>query len=141
MAIQPPHVKKPGMQILRTPAPDTVTDIRSSRGGSAYGQSGGHNPSSIAPGQGGPQSLLGQNMRQSVDDPAMDQVLAKGSAGRDDQIPSDSEDFQLRPISDRSYPLAHGMARQQNPDAVFGKARTLPEAQTDNEEGPVRKPA
>jgi hypothetical protein len=95
----------------------------------------------LAPGKGGPQSLLGQNLRDSVDDPAMDQVLKSGTAGRDDSIPADGEDFQTRSVSDQSYPVAAGgsMVRQQNPDKIFGKA-TLPASTTDGEEEPVRKP-
>ena len=80
MAIQPPHVKKPGYQVVRTPAPDEVTRVRDPQGGDAYGQnSGAGNPSSLPPGKGGAQSLLGQNMRDSVDDPVMEQILGRSA--------------------------------------------------------------
>jgi len=140
MAVQA-HGKKPGAQILRTPAPDEVTNIRSPKGGTSYGQNSSEgNPSSIPPGKGGPQSLLGQNLRQSVDDPVADTVLARGVAGRGDNIPADGDDDQLRTVSNKMYPPAHGMVRQQNPDAVFGKS-SLPSTESDNESEPVRKPA
>ena len=99
-----------------------------STGGAAYGQNSPvGNPSSIAPGQGGPQSLLGKKLRESVDDPAADMVLAHGVAGRGDQIPAD-DDYndaggQLRLVSDKMLPAAHGQTRQQDPEKVFGKAK------------------
>jgi hypothetical protein len=74
----------------------------------------------------------------------MAKVLAKGIAGRDDEIPADDADLgqlrsfnsedlpadgslQRRSVSDASYPPAHGMTRQQNPDAVFGSNAALPQ--------------
>lgn len=120
--------RAPGAQILRTPAPDVVSSIRNTSGESGYGQSAsplGNATVTLPPGKGGPQSLLGQNLRESVDDPVADAVLAKGIAGRDDQIPADGPDDQLRSISAKMYPPAHGAVRQQDPDRVFGKATKL----------------
>ncbi len=111
--------KPKGLQILRTPAPDEVTHIRAPQGGSGYGQDAPQ-PSSLPPGKGGPQSILGQNMRESTDDPIMDQVLAKGVAGRGDFAPADDND-QLRPVSAGSYPVAAQMKRQQSDLADIGK--------------------
>lgn len=140
MAVQA-HGKKPGAQINRTPAPDEVTNIRSPKGGNSYGQNSGEgNSPSLGIGKGGPQTLLGQNLRESVDDPLADMILSKGVAGRGDNIPVDGDDDQLRTVSAEMYPAAHGMVRQQNPDLVFGKA-ALPAGLTDDETDPVRKPA
>jgi len=148
MAVQA-HGRKPGAQILRTPAPDELSTIRSPRGGAAYGQNSPiGNPSSIPPGQGGPQSLLGKNLRESVDDPAADMVLAHGVAGRGDSIPAD-DDYndaggQLRLVSDKLYPVAAGgsMVRQQDPEKVFGKAKpSLPSNESNSQAQPVRKPS
>jgi hypothetical protein len=138
MAVQA-HGKKPGAQILRTPAPDEVTRIRSPKGGEGYGQNAPQ-ASSIAPGKGGPQSLLGQNMRESVDDPVADEILAHGIAGRGDNIPADGDDDQLRNVSAEMYPPTHGAVRQQDPD--FFKAKPpLPASTSDSDEEPVRKPS
>jgi hypothetical protein len=120
------HKKPKGGQIIRTPAPDE--DARSQNYGS----------SSLPPGKGGPTTLLGANLRDSIEDVAMAKVLAKGTSGRDDEIPADLTSFnasdlpaggslQLRGISDASYPLAHGMTRNQNPDAVFGNVTARPQ--------------
>jgi hypothetical protein len=120
------HKKPTGHQVNRTPAPDADPRIQN------YGSS------SLPPGQGGPLTALGRNLRDSIDDPARDKVLAKGTAGRDDEIPADDSDLatlksfdandlpadgslQRRSVPDGSYPLTPGAdRRQQNPDAVFG---------------------
>ena len=139
MAVQAHKGQRPA-QINRTPAPDEVTQIRNPRGGQGAGQNAPQ-PSVIPVCKGGPQTILGQNLLESVDDPTFEQILKSGTAGRDDSIPADGEDFQRRTVSDQSYPVAHGMVRQQNPDAVFGKAKSsLPASETDNETQPVRKP-
>jgi len=121
MAVQ--HGKPAPHQVNRTPSPDVVSSIRSTSGQSGYGQSAsplGNSKVSLPPGVGGPQSLLGKNLRESVDDPAMDQVLKSGTAGRDDSIPAD-DGLQRRSVSDVSYPLAHGAVRQQNSDFLKSK--------------------
>ena len=113
--------KKRGYQVVRTPAPDEVSRIRSPQGGDAYGQnSGAGNPSSLPPGKGGAQSLLGQNMRDSVDDPVMDQILRVGVAGRGDSIPAD-DSVQERPVSDRGYSPTFGAKRQQADLSTIGR--------------------
>ncbi len=133
------HKKPRGGQIIRTPSPDE--DARTQNYGS----------SSLPPGKGGPLTLLGQNLRDSLDDPAMEKILAQGTAGRDDAIPADNVDdyshlksfnaedlpadgsLQRRSVSAASYPVAAGgsMVRQQNPDAVFGKLTARPQRATD----------
>ncbi len=130
MAIQ----KRPkGHQVIRTPAPDEENARVQNYGAS-----------SLPPGQGGPLTLLGRNLRDSVEDPARDKVLAQGSAGRGDEIPADDTDYaelrtfnaedlpadgsmQRRSVSDASYPLAHGMARQQDPEKALGKVIARPQ--------------
>jgi hypothetical protein len=126
------HKKPIGGQIIRTPAPDEDARVQN------YGSS------SLAPGKGGPLTALGRNLRDSIDDPARDKILAQGSAGRGDEIPADdtelatlrsfdAEDLpaggelQRRKVSDASYPVAHGQVRQQNPDAVFGNVAARPQ--------------
>jgi len=110
--------KKPkGLQINRTPAPKL--DLKN--GGEDYGQANAPDtPSSVPPGVGGPQTKLGQNLRESVDDPVFDQVLSKGVAGRGDFAPADDND-QLRPVSAESYSPSHSMKRQQVDYADIGK--------------------
>jgi len=147
MAVQP-H-KKVGAKILRTPAPDEVTEIRNPKGGSGYGQnSSANNPSSIAPGKAA-ESALASNLRQSqsadAEDDVLSQVIAQGIAGRDDQIPADGDyndaGGQLRRVSDVSYPPTHGAVRQQDPNFwAKPKSAALPEKQIDNETQPARKP-
>ncbi len=120
MAIQPPHKKQPGAQILRTPAPKQ--DLKT--GGESYGQANAvDSVAALPPGVGGPQTILGKNLRDSVDDPVFDQILKSGVAGRDDSIPAD-DNLQTRVVSDQSYAPSFGMKRQQNPDAL--KTAKLP---------------
>jgi hypothetical protein len=122
------HKKPKGGQIVRTPAPDEDARVQN------YGAS------SLVPGKGGPLTLLGANLRDSIDDPALEKVLSKGIAGRGDEIPADSEagslaandlptdgSLQRRLVPDKMYPPSHGMTRQQNPDAVFGNVTARPQ--------------
>jgi len=113
--------KKAGHQVNRTPAPDADPRVQN------YGSS------SLPPGQGGPLTALGRNLQDSIDDPARDKVLSKGTAGRDDEIPADDSDLatlksfdasdlpadgslQRRRVLAEMYPVAAGesMKRQQN---------------------------
>ena len=149
MAVQPDDQKrKPGAQIVRTPAPDELTTIRDPHGGGGYGQNAPQ-PSSVAPGK-AVESALGSNLRQSqvadTDTDILSEVIAHGVAGRGDQIPADGDyndaGGQLRAVSSKMYPPSHGHVRQQNPDLVFGKAKpSLPAEETDNETQLVRKPS
>jgi hypothetical protein len=141
MAVQA-HGKKPGAQINRTPAPKQ--DLKT--GGEDYGEANAPDtPSSLPPGVGGPMTKLGQNLRDSVSDDVIGQVIAGGIAGRRDQIPGD-DDFndaggQLRAVSDKPYPSAHGMVRQQDPNFFASKKPALSATETNNQTEPVRKPS
>jgi len=89
-----------------------------------------------------PLTPLGANLRDSITDPARDKVLAVGTSGRGDIIPLDGDDkipanlkardlpadgsMQRRVVSDVSYPLAHGMTRQQDPQKAIGTVKALP---------------
>jgi hypothetical protein len=134
MSIQPPHKPQPGAQINRTPAPKLTTRT----GGQDYGEANSSAPSSLPPGVGGPQSILGQNMRDSVDDPVLAEVMAKGIAGRGDSIPADNKD-QLRQVSAEMLAPTHGAVRQQDPN-FFAKKSNLPASLSDSEAEPIRKP-
>lgn len=126
-----------GAQINRTPAPDEVTQIRAPRGGNGYGQNTPQ-PSSVPPGK-AVESILATNLRESQADAedVLSQIIAKGVAGRGDEIPADGS-LQQRAISAQSYPLAHGMKRQQMDYHKIG-VRDLPAKQTDNETEPERQ--
>jgi hypothetical protein len=110
--------KPKALQINRTPAPKQ--DLKT--GGESYGQSNDiDTPASLPPGVGGPQSKLGQNLRESVNDPVADQILSQGVAGRGDFVPTDGSD-QLRPVSAEPYTPSHSMRRQQADYGTVGKA-------------------
>jgi hypothetical protein len=93
-------------KILRTPAPDEITNVRHP---SAQGPGmNGPQPSSVAPGQAS-ESVLAQNLRQSSDpEDLLGQVVRAGVSGRDDRLPNDGGDYQRRTVSDTAYPTAHG---------------------------------
>jgi hypothetical protein len=117
--------RQPGAQIVRTPAPDELTEIRRPKGGQGYGQNAPQ-PSSVAPGK-AVESALGSNLRQSqvadTYEDVLSEVIAKGVAGRGDAIPADGEDDQLRTVSAEMYPVAAfgSMKRQQDPDFLKKK--------------------
>lgn len=109
--------KKRPMQVLRTPAPKQ--DLKS--GGESYGQANDTDtPVALPPGVGDAQTILGKNLRSSVPDPVLDTVVARGTAGRPDQIPADGSD-QLRPVSATPYEPAHGLKRQQADYGSIGR--------------------
>jgi hypothetical protein len=121
MAVQA-HGKKPGAQINRTPAPK----LDRQHGGLDYGEANAYQSvSSLPPKVGGPQTILGKNLRESVDDPVADEVLARGVAARGDQISADGDDLQLRTVSAEMYPPSHSMKRQQVDLADVGKNALL----------------
>jgi len=113
--------KRKGASINRTPAPDELTQIRSPRGGTSYGQNTPQ-PSSVAPGK-AVQSDLASNLRDSQGDSedVLSQVIEKGVAGRADDVPADGND-QLRTVSNKMLPPAHGMKRQQDPNFFAKKS-------------------
>lgn len=110
-------------------------------------------------------TLLGRNLEDSIDDPARDKILARGTAGRGDEIPADLSELksfdaadlpaggelQRRTVSDTAYPSTHGAVRQQDPEKVFGNVTARPQRVADrlsangvraldHEAQPVRKP-
>ncbi len=114
MAIQPPHKRAPGYQLVKTPAPKQ--DLKN--GGLDYGESNAvGSVSSVPPAVGGPQSALGKNLRSSVDDPVADAILSKGVS-----LVVASDDDQLRTVSNKMLPPAHGMKRQQDPNFFAKKS-------------------
>lgn len=116
MAVQTRKGQRPA-QINRTPAPKL--DLKN--GGLDYGEAQDLNtPASVPPGVGGPQSKLGQNLRDSVDDPVLAQVIAQGVAGRPDQVPADGN-TQQRTVSATPYEASHGLRRQQADYNTIGR--------------------
>jgi hypothetical protein len=100
-------------QSNRTPAPD-ATAVRAPAGQGYGTNSAVGNPSSILPGQGGPQSTLARNMQDTADaDGILAQVVIQG-LGRHDE----GNNEQTRKIDTTGYPVAHGMTRQQASGAV-----------------------
>ena len=114
--------KADGYQVLRTPAPDAVDNLRSPTG-QGYGTAGGpNNPSSIPPGRAA-ESTLAANLRQSGSDGILEKVIAGGLRGDDANqgpLAGTGIDVEERTISDSPFPAVHGAVRQQDPAAVFG---------------------
>lgn len=95
-------------RINRTPAPDEVSQVRSPSG-AGYGQNNDLSGSSVPVGR-RVVSPLGLNIEQSVNDPALQEVIAHGAAGRDDQVPAQkSEGWQQRSVDAAPYPITRGM--------------------------------
>jgi hypothetical protein len=93
-------------KILRTPAPDEITNVRHPSA-AGPGMNGPH-PSFVAPGQAS-ESVLGQNLRQSSDpEDLLGNVIRSGVSGRDDRVPADGN-TQTRSVSDTPYPTTFGM--------------------------------
>ena len=110
MAVQPqnkrPEQNPTAGKIVRTPAPDEISQIRNPKG-VGYGANGPQ-PSWTAPGT-AVRSPLAQNLAESQADSedVLSKVIAGGVAGRDDRVPADGN-TQQRTVSDTSYPIAHG---------------------------------
>jgi hypothetical protein len=113
--------KRKGAQIVKTQAPDEISNIR--RPGAFSPGTNGPQVSSVAPGVAS-ESLLAQNLRQSQADSedVLTTIIKQGVAGRGDSIPADGN-LQLRSVSADMYPASHGAIRQQDPAAVFGKKK------------------
>jgi len=95
--------KNPTAGPVKTPAPDVVSTPRNPTGGGGYGENQFNLASSVMPGK-SVQSPLAANLRSTVDDPALDQVIAGGSGSRDDVL-----NTQIRKIGAGNVPPAHGM--------------------------------
>jgi hypothetical protein len=112
MAHQPEKQPRSGV-IVKTPAPDSVSHIRSPSG-LGYGQNdGASNPSSVDPGK-RVVSPLGANLESSVGDSDLHNLISGGitkrvSGPEEPDVPGS----QTRTISNKGYPPAFGMKRQQ----------------------------
>jgi len=116
----------------RPVAPDLVSRIRAPQGGAGYGQNSSEfNPSSIDPSK-QLRSPLGENLKASVTDEAIDRVIKEGTARRDDSITG-----QLRKIADGNVADHPAM---KSPNMKAGTYGTLPQKLGATVEQPVRKP-
>jgi hypothetical protein len=106
----------PATGIQKSVPPDAVSAPRSG-GGQGYGANGpvGNSPS-VAPGK-SVISLLGANLKSSVDDDGvLDSVIKNGTARQDVNVTG-----QLRKIAAGNVPTAHGMRGPDNSARVPGK--------------------
>jgi hypothetical protein len=87
---------------VKTPAPDAVSSPRHPTG-LGYGQNNYSGASSIAPGQ-AVRSPLADNLRTSVSDDALDQVIARGAGNGDEVL-----NTQVRKIGSGNVAAGHGM--------------------------------
>jgi hypothetical protein len=94
-------------KILRTPAPDEVTSVRSPTK-AGYGMNGDASGSSVPPCK-AVRSVLGQNLMESQDDGdgVLQKIIEGGVAGRGDRVPADGN-LQTRTVSVTPYPTAFG---------------------------------
>jgi hypothetical protein len=106
MAVNINQKSKTGAKILRTPAPDEITHVRSPSS-PGYGMNGPQ-PSAVAPGV-GVRSVLGQNLVESGDDGegVLQKIIEGGVAGRDDRVPADGN-TQTRTVSAEPYKTSWG---------------------------------
>lgn len=93
-------------RINRTPAPDEISRVRAPSG-AGYGQNNDLSGSSVPVGK-RVVSPLGLNLEQSVNDPALAEVIAHGAAGRGDRVPADGN-VQQRTVEADPYPITRGM--------------------------------
>jgi hypothetical protein len=132
MAVQAKASNGPATGMPKTPAPDSISSVRSPTG-QGYAMNGPHdNASSVAPGK-RVLSPLAANLESSVDDDgALAHVIAKGTA-----MPS--PDWQTRAIdTDQKIPSAHGMKSRQVSDGSPGG--TIPASIGATSAPVVRKP-
>ncbi len=85
---------------VKTPAPDQISDVRHPTG-HGYGMNGPQ-PSSVAPGQ-AVQSTLATNLRSSVDDSVLDEIIGRGTAS------GKVDNTQVRSVGTANVPAARGM--------------------------------
>ncbi len=106
-----PNTGAPGFTPAPTKpvSPDVISRPRSPIG-AGYGMSGGaENPSSIAPGYGGPQTQLGKNLEASVDDDGLLARIRRMGVGKGVIADVDLQSPQTRDVSKEPFPSAHGM--------------------------------
>jgi hypothetical protein len=96
----------PATGMMKTPAPDEVTEVRNPKnGGSGYGMNNYRGASSVDPGQ-RVLSPLAQNLESSVDDDGVLQTIISRPRG----ALNEGVDDQTRKISpDQAVPTAFGM--------------------------------
>jgi hypothetical protein len=134
-------------KINRTPGP--VAYQR--QGGHDYGEAGPLDPAvaaSLPPGVGGPQSVLGRNLRESVDDDAIDQVQRQGTArsfevDKTGRMVKGQGDSQLRDIGRHNvaqHPSMDQNAARQSGGVDQFKRANLPSKVGESFAEPVRKP-
>jgi len=116
-----------------TAGPDIVSKEKS--GGGAYGENHFAGASSSTMDK-VPQSPMAAALKVA-DDGVLAALVAGGSAKNKTGDLQGSP--QTRPVDASPFAPTHGAVRQQNPDAVFGKA-SLPASLSDDESEPVRQP-
>jgi hypothetical protein len=131
MAIQHGE-KSPTAGAVKTPAPSAM---QPRSGGQGYGEASYNGPSSLPPGQGGPQSTLAKNLKDSVTDPLLDRIISKGTAKSGDAV--DLQSPQTRTVSDHGYPAAHGHRSRTAGDGSPGG--TVPSKTGYQDATPIRK--
>jgi len=96
-------------------APDVISHPRLPVG-AGFGMSGGaENPSSLPPGYGGPQSVLGKNLEVADGENLLDRIRRMG-VGKSVIADVDLMSPQTRDVSKEQYPAAHGQ-RSRTADA------------------------
>jgi hypothetical protein len=103
MAVQADNSKRnPTAGRVKTPAPDQISHPRAPFSGNGYGENGPQ-PSSVPPGA-AMRSPLAENLKSTVDDPALNTVIARGTY--QSQVVTD--DKQLREIAAGNVPTHSG---------------------------------
>jgi hypothetical protein len=135
MAIQS---KRPGDNTTAGPIKTPAPRVQTRSGGTSYGQAQDQSPSSLPPGA-ATISEMGANLKSSVNDPVLDQVIAKGTSKSAVGYKTDSTGIvsdQLRKIAD-GIPTHPHMRDANSGGAPSGK---VPEKTGAVQGEPVRKP-
>lgn len=136
----------PATGMPKNVAPDVISEPRASKSG--YGQNSFAHASSLTPNDDANigRSPLGANMKQAAGDEVLDTIIQHGSAAMRAAETGDSvEDVrgmpasQLRDVSNKGYPPAHGMASRQAADGSPGG--TIPSKIGATSAPPVRDPS
>ncbi|HUZ34022.1 MAG TPA: hypothetical protein VMV19_18225 [Xanthobacteraceae bacterium] len=138
MAIQSGKKNAP-FKVNKTPPPKVLAKS----GGEGYGQAQYSGASSDVPGA-ATMSEMAANMKSSVDDDGvLDAVIAKGTskstAGFAAEVDGETSD-QLRAISDKNVPNAHGMTSQTDGADNIGRNSIIPAKIGADSADPVRRP-
>lgn len=127
----------PATGAMKTPAPtrqappDAVMEVRHPSAQS-YGENGPkNNQSRTNPGE-VMESDLARNLRQSVDDDGvLDRIIRGDKPSKGNIADLDLQSPQTRDVSSESYPVAHGMVRQQQDYSSIGRTG-LPNKQSES---------